>query len=93
MNISPVSALAKIAKVLTSLTFRYIAKYLAVLTLSVFMLQGALYTYFSITYFGSLNEAIVEELDTLDIIYNGQSVEGVVAYIHEQYRKPAADHF
>ena len=93
MNISPASALAKIAKVLTSLTFRYIAKYLAVLTLSVFMLQGALYTYFSITYFGSLNEAVVEELDTLDIIYNGQSVEGVVVYIQDQYRKPAADHF
>lgn len=87
------SPLTKIARVLTSLTFRYIAKYLAVLTLSVFMLQAALYTYFSFTYFGSLNEAIAEELDTLEIIYNGQSMPGVTAYVQEQYRKPAAEHF
>ncbi|MFK8048212.1 MAG: ATP-binding protein [Halioglobus sp.] len=93
MSASPASPLAKIAKVLTSLTFRYIAKYLAVLTLSVFMLQGALYIYFSFTYFGGLNEAIVEELETLEIIYNGQSVVGVTAYVEDQYRTPAADHF
>ena len=93
MSTPPASPLAKIAKVLTSLTFRYIAKYLAVLTLSVFMLQGALYTYFSFTYFGGLNEAIVEELETLEIIYNGQSVAGVTAYVEDQYRTPAADHF
>lgn len=93
MNTSSVSPLAKIAKVLTSLTFRYIAKYLAVLTLSVFMLQGTLYAYFSFTYFGGLNEAIVEELETLEIIYNGQSVDGVTSYIEDQYRTPASDHF
>ncbi|MEH6583539.1 MAG: HAMP domain-containing sensor histidine kinase [Halioglobus sp.] len=83
----------KVRKVLTSLTFRYIAKYLAVLTLSVFLLQGALYGYFSYNFFGSLSETIVEELDTLQLIYNGQSIAGVTTYIDDQKAIPAVNRF
>ena len=83
----------KVRKVLTSLTFRYIAKYLAVLTASVFVLQGALYGYFSYTYFGRISETIVDELDTLQGIYDGQSIAAVSAYIDEQYRIPVANRF
>ncbi|MEH6567667.1 MAG: HAMP domain-containing sensor histidine kinase [Halioglobus sp.] len=83
----------KFRKVLTSLTFRYIAKYLAVLTVSVFVLLGALYGYFSYTFFGSLGDTIVDELETLQIVYTGQSLEGVNAYIEDQYKRPAANRF
>jgi signal transduction histidine kinase len=81
------------SKVLTSLTFRYIAKYLAVLTLSVFLLQGSLYAYFSFTYFGSLSETIVDELETLEIVYNGQGLDGVKSYVKDQRNNPAAGGF
>ena len=83
----------KVRKVLTSLTFRYIAKYLAVLTMTVFILLGALFAYFSFTYFGSLSETLVEELDTVELIYNGQSVAGVTDYIDQQFRIPATNRF
>jgi hypothetical protein len=83
----------KVRKVLTSLTFRYITKYLGVLTLSVFILQGALYGYFSYTYFGDLGESIVEELETLELVYNGQSMAGIITYLEDQYRIPAANRF
>jgi signal transduction histidine kinase len=83
----------KFPKVLTSLTFRYIAKYLAVLTLSVFLLQGGLYAYFSFTYFGTLSETIVDELETLEIVYNGQGLEGIKTYVEDQRKNPAAGGF
>ncbi len=83
----------KIRKVLTSLTFRYIAKYLAVLTASVFILLGALYGYFSYTYFGKLSETIVNELDILQTIYSDESLEAVSAYVDGQYRVPSANRF
>jgi len=83
----------KVRKVLTSLTFRYIAKYLAALTFSVFVLQGTLYAYFSYNYFGELGESIVEELETLELVYNGQSMPGIEAYLEDRYRIPVANRF
>jgi signal transduction histidine kinase len=83
----------KVRKVLTSLTFRYIARYLAALTASVFVLQGALYAYYTYSYFGSISESIVDELDTLEGIYSRESVPGVNAYIDGQYRVPTANRF
>ena len=83
----------KFRKVLNSLTFRYIARYLAALTASVFILQGALYGYFTYTYFGDISETIVDELDALQVIYADQSIDGVTAHIDSQYRVPAVNRF
>ena len=83
----------KFRKVLNSLTFRYIARYLAALTASVFILQGALYGYFTYTYFGDISETIVDELAKLEGIYADHSMEGVTAHIESQYRVPAVNRF
>lgn len=83
----------KFRKVLTSLTFRYIARYLAALTASVFVLQGALYGYFTYTYFGSISETIVDELAVLQGIYADHSVAGVTDHIDDQYRVPVVNRF
>ena len=83
----------RVRKVLNSLTFRYIAKYLGVLTASVFALQAGLYGYFSYTYFGNLRESIVDEMETLQLIFKGQSMAGVTSYIDDQYRIQAVNRF
>ena len=75
--------------VLTSLTFRYTAKYVILLSAGVFLLMIALYAFFTYTWFGELNDSIEEELDTLQIIYRGQSIPGVAQYIDDQRRFPA----
>jgi signal transduction histidine kinase len=83
----------KFRKVINSLTFRYIAKYLAVLTISVFALHAALFSYFSYNYFDSLGESIVDEIQTLQLVYEGQSLAGVTTYLQDQYREPASNRF
>ena len=83
----------KFRKVVNSLTFRYIAKYLAVLTISVFALHAALFSYFSYNYFDGLGESIVDEIETLQLIYEGQSLTGVNTYLEDQYRMPASNRF
>ena len=79
----------KIRDVLTSLTFRYIARYVTALSFTVFVLLGALYGYFSYTYFSDLSESILEELETLQLIHRGQSLPGVRQYIDDQLATPA----
>lgn len=83
----------KIRKVLNSITFRYIAQYVVVLSATVFFLLAALYGYFSYTYFSDLSESIVDELDTLELVYSGQSLAGIAQYLEDQNRKPAANRF
>jgi len=83
----------QIGEVLSSLTFRYIVKYVTVLSASVFAVMGAYYLYFSYTSFADLGESVLEELQTLQVIYRGQSLPGVEAYIADQGSAPAVHRF
>ena len=71
-------------KVIASLTFRYIAKYLLVLTGTVFLLVAGIYSIFSYNYFRELGASIVEEEETLQIIYTSQGVSGIDQYLKDQ---------
>ncbi|MFT4520469.1 MAG: signal transduction histidine kinase [Halioglobus sp.] len=79
--------------VLNSLTFRTIAKYVTVLSASVFILLGSFYVYFSYTSFQALGDSVLEELQTLQLVYRGQSLEGVEQYISDQQDRSALDGF
>jgi len=74
----------KARKVLSSITFRTIARYVVMLSATVFFLLAALYGYFTYTYFSDLRDSIVDELDTLALIYRGQALPGVEQYIDDQ---------
>ena len=63
----------QVKEVPNSLTFRYIAGYVTALGAAVFLLLGAIYLYFSYTSFRQLGESVLEELETLQVIYRGQS--------------------
>ena len=81
----------KIRKVLTSITFRYIARYVMALSATVFLLLAFLYGYFSYTYFSELSASIVDELDTIELVYRGQSLPGVEQYIDDRAAVHAID--
>ncbi|MCB1690203.1 MAG: HAMP domain-containing histidine kinase [Halioglobus sp.] len=83
----------QVREVLSSLTFRYIAKYVTVLSASVFLVLGAFYIYFSYTSFRALGENVVDELDTLQVIYRGQGLSGVDQYISDQTARPSVNRF
>ena len=57
--------LVQVREVLSSLTFRYIVKYVTVLSAAVFLLLGIFYVYFSYTSFEELGESVMEELETI----------------------------
>ncbi|PLW83115.1 two-component sensor histidine kinase [Kineobactrum sediminis] len=76
------------ADVLKSLTFRYIAKYVTTLSAAVFLLLAILYSYFSYGYFTELREAIVDELDSLQLVYRGQGLGGLEQYLNDQHNLP-----
>ncbi|MEH6636004.1 MAG: HAMP domain-containing sensor histidine kinase [Halioglobus sp.] len=80
-------------QILSSLTFRYITKYVTVLSATVFLLLGAFYGYFSYTSFSELSESIVEELETLQLVYQGQSLQGVQLYIDDQVASSAVNRY
>lgn len=80
-------------EVLRSFTFRYIAQYVIVLSASVFILLGAFYLYFSYTSFRDLGNSVLEELETLQIIYQGQSLAGVEEYIVDQTQAPTVHRY
>ncbi len=80
-------------KVLASLTFRYIAKYLLVLSVAVFILVIGFYLFFSFSYFRDLGTSIVDEQETLQIIYRGQGLEGLDQYIEDQRQNLYVDRF
>lgn len=80
-------------EVLSSLPFRYIVKYVTVLSAVVFLLVGLVYVYYSYTSFGQLGDEVLEELETLQVIYRGQSLEGVQQYIDDQQANFAVDNF
>ena len=83
----------QIREVLNSLTFRYIAKYVVTLSATVFLLVGAYYVYFSYTSFRELGESVLEELETLQLVYRGQSLAGVEQYIDDQMASPSVARF
>lgn len=83
----------RVREVLGSLTFRYIAKYVIVLSATVFLLLAVLYALFSRNYFNELGASIVDELDSLQIIYRGQGMQGVEQYIKDSVTRPAFHRF
>ena len=70
----------KLLNILTSFTFRYMALYVLALSFAVFLVMAVIYGFFANNYFSDLQDSIVEELDTLTLIYNGQGVDGVEQY-------------
>ncbi|TDG12063.1 HAMP domain-containing histidine kinase [Seongchinamella unica] len=80
-------------EVISSLTFRYIAKYLLVLSATVFLVMAGLYLLFSYNYFRQLSASIVEEQQTLELVYRGQGLAGVSQYINDQRETQLLDRF
>jgi signal transduction histidine kinase len=78
----------RILDVLNSLTFRYIVKYVTTLSATVFLLLAVLYSYFSYDYFTELRSSIVDELEALQLVYNGQGLAGVEQYLADQRNLP-----
>lgn len=78
----------RILDVLNSLTFRYIAKYVTALSATVFLLLAVLYVYFSYDYFIELRSSILDELETLQLVYDGQGLAGVEQYLADQRNLP-----
>ncbi|MDG2271451.1 MAG: HAMP domain-containing sensor histidine kinase [Halioglobus sp.] len=83
----------KIREVLSSFTFRGIAKYVTALSATVFILLGAFYAYFSYTSFRALGESVLNELETLEVIYRGQGLQGVNYYIDDQLASSSIHRF
>ncbi len=71
-------------QVLTSFTFRYMLLYVLVLSAAVFLVMALLYGAFSYSYFGDLQGSISDELQTIEVIYTGQGLNGVEQYIDDQ---------
>ena len=74
----------RFSSVLKSITFRYIAISVATLSLAVFILISSIYAVFSYGYFRDIRDSILEELEAVQLIYNGQQLEGVKQYIADQ---------
>ena len=83
----------QVKDVVNSLTFRYIVKYVTVLSVTVFMLVVALYIYFSYSSFRELGESVLDELETLQLVYSGQQMPGVQQYIDDQRSSPSVNRF
>ncbi|MDP4918413.1 MAG: hypothetical protein NWR12_11910, partial [Haliea sp.] len=83
----------RILDVVNSLTFRYIAKYVTALSATVFLLLAVLYAYFSYDYFTELGSSIRDELDTLQVVYAGQGLNGVDQYLEDQRNLPTIGRF
>jgi signal transduction histidine kinase len=83
----------QIREVINSLTFRYIVKYVTVLSAAVFLLQIAFYLFFSYTSFIELGESVLDELETLELVYSRQELVGVNQYIADQMASPSVNRF
>ncbi len=80
-------------QVLRSLTFRYGVKYLLVLTATVLVITLLLYGIYSYRYFNELSRSIVEEQESLTLVYNGQGLDGVLQYMSDQRDAHLLDRF
>lgn len=83
----------QIREVVNSLTFRYIAKYVTALSATVFLLLGVFYLYFSYTSFKEIGESVLDELETLQLVYRGQGLSGVDQYIADQMASSSVNRF
>ena len=83
----------QIREVVNSLTFRYIVKYVTALSATVFLVQAIFYLYFSYTSFKELGDSVVDELETLQVVYRGQALGGVEQYIADQMASPSVNRF
>ena len=83
----------KTRQVVSSLTFHGIVKYVSALSATVFLLLGAFYLYFSYTSFRALGESVMSELETLEVVYSGQSLAGVTQYIDDQLASSSIHRF
>ena len=70
--------------ILTSVTFRFMLIYVVCLSLAVFLVMAVIYGIFTYNYFQELQDTVVDELDTLAIVYEGQGIEGVEQYVSDQ---------
>lgn len=80
-------------QVLRSLTFRYGVKYLLVLTATVLVITLLLYGLYSYRYFDELSSSIVDEQQSLKLVYNGQGLDGVFQYMRDQRDAHLLDRF
>ncbi len=69
--------------ILTSFTFRFMLLYVLALSGVVFLVMALVYGIFTYNYFHDLRVEIVEELETLSLIYAGQGVAGVEQYVDD----------
>ena len=83
----------KTRQVVSSLTFHGIVKYVSALSATVFLLLGAFYLYFSYTSFRALGESVMNELETLEVVYSGQSLAGVTQYIDDELASSSIHRF
>lgn len=83
----------QIREVVNSLTFRYIAKYVTALSATVFLVIGVFYLYFSYTSFRELGASVLDELETLQLVYRGQGLAGVDQYITDQMASSSVNRF
>ncbi len=83
----------QIREVVNSLTFRYIVKYVTVLSATVFLLQAVFYLFFSYTSFVELGDSVVDELETLQLVYRGQGLAGVDQYIADHIASQSVHRF
>ncbi len=83
----------KTRQVVSSLTFHGIVKYVSALSATVFLLLGAFYLYFSYTSFRALGESVMSELETLEVVYSGQSLAGVTQYIDDELASSSIHRF
>jgi signal transduction histidine kinase len=82
-----------VGKILTSLTFRFMLLYVLALSAAVFLVMAIIYGFFTYSYFQDLRDSIVEELETLTLVYEGQGVPGVEQYVSDQQQGPTAGRF
>lgn len=70
--------------ILTSFTFRFMFIYVVALSAAVFVVMAGIYGFFTYGYFQELQDSLVDELDTVSLVYSGQGVRGVEQYIRDQ---------
>ncbi len=70
--------------ILTSVTFRFMLIYVVTLSIAVFVVMAIIYGAFTYSYFDQLQEAVVDELSTVELIYVGQGLEGVEQYLDDR---------
>ncbi|TGD71938.1 HAMP domain-containing histidine kinase [Mangrovimicrobium sediminis] len=85
--------MSRVRRVLRSLTFRFVVKYLLALTGTVLVITLLLYAQYSYRYFRELSTSILEEQETLVLVYRGQGLAGLRQYVMDQRDANLLDRF